>query len=276
MEEKFYTVNEFAKFCETSKSTLLVYDRKGLLKPAKIGENGYRYYTLNQFYDYYVIKALQTAGSSLAEIAAQLKSCDNKKLFTLLKAKRSELGQKQFELMRMQQFIDHMLSQEETTEYSSGKIRTEELSEEYFIAMPTETEYVKFSPPEERHCIDAILKLNRYVKERGYANNILFDSGYIVSGKVISKGLFRPTHYYCKIPFKTNDTYLHIKPAGTYISYYVKGSYYDLAEQYERLQKILLDRGYKVDGDCYISNLTASVLTFSESNTVRIISVRVV
>lgn len=276
MEEKFYTVNEFAKICDAPKSTLLVYDRKGLLKPAKIGENGYRYYSLDQFYEYYVIKALQTAGSSLAEIAQQLKSCDNKKLFALLRAKRTELGQKQFELMRMQKFIDHMLSQEEVIDCDSGKIKIRELPEEYFIAMPTETEYAKSSSPESRHCIDAILKLNKYVKERGYADNILFDSGYIVPEDVILKGLFRPTRYYCQIPFKTNDLYLRTKPAGTYISYYVKGSYYDLAEQYEEFKKILLERGYKTTGDCYISNLTASVLTFLESNTVRIISVRVV
>lgn len=274
MEKEFYTINEFAKFCETTKSTLLVYDRKGLLKPIKIGENGYRYYAINQFYEFYVIKALQIAGSSLSEISDLIKNTDNKKLFDLMRIKRFELGRKQFELMRMQNFIDHMLSEEEIIEYSNGKIRTEKLLEEYFVTMPIETEHIKSSLPEERYCINAILKLNKYINECGYADNVIFDSGYIITEDLISKGLFCPTHYYCKVPFKTNDIHLRTKPAGTYISYCVKGSYYDLPKYYKEFREILLERGYKTSGDFYVHNITASVLTFSKENLVRVISVK--
>lgn len=274
MEKIFYTVNEFAKLCETNKSTILVYDRKGLLKPIKIGENGYRYYSLDQFYEFYVIKALKIAGSSLSEISDLLKSTDSKKLFTLMRTKRFELGRKQLELIRMQNFIDHMLSQEEIIEYGNGKIRMEKLSEEYFIAMPIETEHVGPSLPEERYCINAIFKLNKYINECGYADNVIFDSGYIVMEDLISKGLFCPTHYYCKVPFKTNDIYLRTKPAGTYISYYVKSSYYDLPKYYKEFREILLEHGYKTSGDYYIHNITASVLTFSKKNLIRAISVK--
>lgn len=270
MEEKLYTVNEFAKLCEAPKSTLLVYDRKGLLKPIKVGENGYRYYSPEQFYEYYVIKAFQMAGSSLSEISELLEDRDSSKLSSLLKTKRAELSQKQFQLMRMQQFIDHMLSQEEITDYGDGIIKVKECPEEYFIAMPT-------APKNQQtdgftNCIDAITGLNKYIKERGYTDNILFDSGYIVEKEKILSGKFTPTHYYCKIPFKINDPYLVTKPAGTYISYSIKGSYYDLPKHYENFKRILGERGYKIAGDCYIANITFSTLTFSEDNVVRVIS----
>jgi len=39
-----YTVNEFAKLAQVTTRTLRYYDQIGLLSPAKIGDNGYRYY----------------------------------------------------------------------------------------------------------------------------------------------------------------------------------------------------------------------------------------
>ncbi len=39
-----YTVKDLAQLAGVSKRTLHFYDEKGLLKPASIGENGYRYY----------------------------------------------------------------------------------------------------------------------------------------------------------------------------------------------------------------------------------------
>lgn len=273
MEEKLYTINEFAKLCETPKSTLLVYDRKGLLKPTKIGENGYRYYLPEQFYEYYVIKALQMAGTSLSEIKELLKSGDNKNLPVLLRTKRAELSQRMFELMRMQQFVDNMLSQEELIEFYGEKLRIKEQPEEYFIAMPTG--HKNYSPKEYGDCMDAITNLNKYIKERRYSDNILFDSGYIIEESRYSEESYTPTHYYCKISFKPDDNNLHIKPAGIYASYCVKGSYYDLPKHHEEFRRMLAERGYKIKGDCYISNINFSVLTFSENNVVRIISAKV-
>lgn len=273
MEKKLYTINEFAELCEVPKSTLLVYDKKGILKPIKVGANGYRYYSPEQFYEYYVIKAFQMAGSSLAEISGILESCNRQKLSNLLITKRTELYKKQFELMRMQLFIDHMLSQEELVDNDDGKFKIKELAEEYFIAMPIEAKNI--SNKEFYADISVIPALNKYIKEHGYSDNILFDSGYIVSEEEVLKDNFSPTHYYCKIAFETNDSYLHIKPAGTYASYCVKGSFYDLPAHYEEFKKMVLKRGYKILGDCYISNITFSTLTFSENNVVRIISAKV-
>ena len=45
----FFTTGQFAKLCSTTKETLFHYDSLGLLKPARVGENGYRYYAASQF-----------------------------------------------------------------------------------------------------------------------------------------------------------------------------------------------------------------------------------
>ncbi len=50
MENKFkvMTVSEFAKFHNINTRTLHYYDKIGLFSPIYIGENNYRYYSLQQ------------------------------------------------------------------------------------------------------------------------------------------------------------------------------------------------------------------------------------
>lgn len=48
-KEYFLTSGEFAELCGTTKETLFHYDEIGILKPAWLGENRYRYYTPAQF-----------------------------------------------------------------------------------------------------------------------------------------------------------------------------------------------------------------------------------
>lgn len=46
--ETFFTIGQFADLHEINKKTLMWYDEIGLLKPAAVRENGYRYYTYQQ------------------------------------------------------------------------------------------------------------------------------------------------------------------------------------------------------------------------------------
>ena len=45
---KLFTIGQFSAIHGVTKKTLMWYDEIGLLKPAVIGENGYRYYTYLQ------------------------------------------------------------------------------------------------------------------------------------------------------------------------------------------------------------------------------------
>lgn len=56
--EKLYKVAEFARLCGLPKDTVLYYDRIGLLRPAKVGSNGYRYYTFDRLFTASLIESL--------------------------------------------------------------------------------------------------------------------------------------------------------------------------------------------------------------------------
>ncbi len=66
------TIGEFAKMCGTTVQTLHVYDRKDILKPVAVGEQGYRYYDPIQVYLFHTIVYMKRCGLSLKEISDHL------------------------------------------------------------------------------------------------------------------------------------------------------------------------------------------------------------
>lgn len=72
MKMKEYTTGEFAKLAQVTKRTLQFYDRKNLLKPSSVSENGYRKYTMADLEQLQKILMFKQLGFSLDEIAILL------------------------------------------------------------------------------------------------------------------------------------------------------------------------------------------------------------
>ena len=133
--KKFFTTGEFATLCRTTKETLFHYDRIGILKPNHIGKNKYRYYRLEQFYDYDLINTLKAAGSSLAEIKTYLNNQNTDDFINLLKENKKRLSMERRKLEHMEHLLKNAISLTEkalATPYHTPKIIACE--EEYFIA----------------------------------------------------------------------------------------------------------------------------------------------
>ena len=87
MEKKkgWLTSGAFAGLCGTTKETLRHYKDVRLLTPAHRGENGYFYYDVEQFYDFYAISIFRETGTPLEEIRRCLQSQSMEKTMALLK-----------------------------------------------------------------------------------------------------------------------------------------------------------------------------------------------
>lgn len=84
MANDMITAGQFAKLARTTKRTVTWYDEKGLLKPAIVENNGYRYYQPHQIIDFQVILLLRKLGFSIEEIKEYLaKNNSLKDLFQL-------------------------------------------------------------------------------------------------------------------------------------------------------------------------------------------------
>jgi MerR family transcriptional activator of bmr gene len=66
--EKYFSIGEISKLSNLSVQTLRHYDKLGLLKPSLVKDNGYRYYSLEQFYKLDSIIFYRKLGLSLSEI----------------------------------------------------------------------------------------------------------------------------------------------------------------------------------------------------------------
>lgn len=66
--KEYMNISEFAKIAGANRRTLLFYDKIGLFSPAVVGNNGYRYYTMQQFYTIDTINLLKSVGMSLKDV----------------------------------------------------------------------------------------------------------------------------------------------------------------------------------------------------------------
>ncbi len=70
MQNGYYTSGEFARKANVTIRTIRFYDKQGILKPSKVGENGYRLYSDEDFGRLQRILSLRYLGFSLDEIMA--------------------------------------------------------------------------------------------------------------------------------------------------------------------------------------------------------------
>lgn len=94
MHEKYFTTGEFAKMCNVEKHVLFHYDSINLFKPAITKENGYRYYSYDQYFTFYVIINLKMLGMSLNDIKIYLENRNPSLLLKLLEEKSVEVAEK--------------------------------------------------------------------------------------------------------------------------------------------------------------------------------------
>lgn len=107
-----YTISEVSKSSGVSIKVLYYYHKIGILKPAKIGENGYRYYSENELNRLQQIQFYRTFDMSLKEIAKLLSTSQENHLI-FLKKHRAELEQRKAELSTIIQTLDKTILKEE-------------------------------------------------------------------------------------------------------------------------------------------------------------------
>ena len=113
--EKRYTVNQLARLAGVSRRTLHHYDAIGLLSPAAVGENGYRYYDKESALLLQQILFYRQLGFSLEQIKAPLHRPDFDQL-SALEGHRRDLDR---QVDRLNQLIHTV---EQTIRHLKGEI----------------------------------------------------------------------------------------------------------------------------------------------------------
>ncbi|MFR4383097.1 MAG: MerR family transcriptional regulator [Phascolarctobacterium sp.] len=249
MVQKLFKSGAFAKLCNTTKDTLFHYDDIGILKPAQVSSNGYRYYSLNQMYMFDLIATLKEVGLSLDEIGEYIKHRDTENFVAMLKEKDKKLNHEIKLLTRRRRLLQNTLKLAEASlEIEEDTIKIEYCDEMYFILSD------KVTSTDDKTAFETLSKHFEYVYEHNYYDD--FTTGEIVSTDSVEKETFKTTYLSSRIRRAVRSKYLHIRPSGRYAKKYVRSSYANLRQEYKKFYEELKDIA-PTTGPIYQNDMTS-------------------
>ena len=237
---QLYKIGMFAQMNHITIKTLRFYEEQGLLLPAYVdGENGYRYYTMNQMADIQRITALKQAGFTLDDIKLINQGADTA---YLLSSKKAALLKKIAELTSQIAVIDGYLSGPAGTLDAPVLIRTIpavtvasmkkriDSYDELFSLMPemgAEMERLGCRCALPEYCFTHYL-------EPGFRDeHILIETCEAVTEKKEDSALVK----FRELPEITAACIFH------------KGSYSNFSESYAAILRFIEENGYKICGN---------------------------
>ncbi|WP_313526123.1 MerR family transcriptional regulator [Anaerotignum sp.] len=236
-----FTAGQFAKLHNINKRTLHYYDEIGLFSPLQKGENGYRYYTYLQSPTLEMILAFRELGMSIEVISDYMKNPSVFTLSQLIDTKTQEIDEK----IRQLKEIRNLFMKKKDMLQLSQKL---DLSTIEIVEYPEE--YLLLS-----RSITGTYDLEDYAVLLEHMNELqphrLFNKSYgsmIAVENVMEDNM---EDYYCfftKVETCKNKSDYFLKPKGSYIRTFFKGSWDDLPLAYERIKAFAEEKGLSLHG----------------------------
>ena len=266
------TSGAFAALCGTTKETLRHYKDVGLLLPAHQGDNGYFYYDVEQFYDFYAISIFRQTGTPLEKIRRCLQGQDTAQTLALLREQRTQLEAERQKLEHMDFVLSGALRNLEFGPGPDMVPRTGWFEREHLLALPVrELEGLLPLKASEEELLIAVLERCRALCSQ-YGIQTDFQLGAIHQpGEQGGPGAI--SHLYTRIKEKADFPYYKEKPAGNYLYLCCRGRW-DISAGYAALNRCILERGLETIGDFYACDLAGFILNSVEKNAASMISVR--
>lgn len=265
--ERFFTTGQFAALCGTTKETLFHYDRIGILKPACVGENGYRYYTAVQFYDFDLIRTMKYTGSSLEDIRKCFHNFDTEYFLEMFREKQRGIKEEQRKLEELSGFMQELVQiTEEALDARYGVPRIERDEDEYLLV-------TDFGYREWDSTAAPARLLGEHIRKceaHGIRNHAFVGS--IILHETLKKGELKESFLFTKIPENIwTDEWrrredVRRKPAGTFASVMHKGPYISFGKSIEKLLKFTERERLEIAGDCYVYDMISYIAGAGEED----------
>ena len=274
MERKkgWLTSGAFAALCGTTKETLRHYKDVGLLLPAHQGDNGYFYYDVEQFYDFYAISIFRQTGTPLEEIRRCLRGHDAAETLELLREQEARLTAERKKLEHMEFVLSSALRSLGSGAVPDMVPQTAWFEREHLLAVPAEELEGLMAPAagEDERLIAVLERCRALCGQYGIQTD--FQLGAIHQpGEQGGPGAI--SHLYTRIKEKADFPYYKEKPAGNYLYLCCRGRW-DISAGYAALNRCILERGLETIGDFYACDLAGFILNSVEKNAASMISVR--
>ena len=239
-----FTIGQFAALHEINKKTLMWYDEIGLLKPACIKENGYRYYSYQQSAALETILMLRELNVSLDEIKQFMENRTIDNFASLLQEKITELNQTISHLRSIQKIlINQQQDMDMLRSLDIAEISRVEKQSRYLVAVDM-AENLSFEQEIERVIAETKKHQLRRLHDASY--------GAMLPVEHLYQGKFSEySAIYIEMPFPVSKRGLHLQPAGTYLRAFCKGNWEKLPERYKEILAYAKKQGTTLCGYAY-------------------------
>lgn len=252
--DKLFTIGQFAKLHGINKKTLMWYDEVGLLKPAVIKDNGYRYYTYQQSSLLEAILLLRELNVSITEIKGFLLNRSADSLEKLMADKIREVDDTITHLRAIRAVMS-------AKKQDMSAIRNLNLSE-FSIVEKTEAHYLATvattaDTPFEKEIELVVEEVKKHQLRR------LHDASY---GSIMPvESLYREdfgdySALYIELPFPTQQKGLHIQPRGKYLRAFYQGDWAGLPSRYMEILAYAKGQGLQLYGYAYEKGINELVI----------------
>lgn len=263
------STGEFARLCHTTKDTLFHYEEIGILVPVFVKENGYRYYSAKQFFDFDLINVLKAADTPLLEIKHYLEHRTGDSFLDILKNKEASLERERLRIEQMQ----HRLKQAiHLTEYAirqdKSMPRLVHSPEEYLVTVPLQTQ-----KPTTKEVVSCLQEHLFYCSKKNLTEELPIGS--IVLKETLMAGQCFESFYYSKIAAPIKSSRFLLKPEGEYAAILHHGYYNTLPASYAILFDYIGKNHLVICGNAYEYDLINYLATDKEENYIIEISIQV-
>ena len=268
------TSGTFAALCGTTKETLRHYKDTGILSPAHQGDNGYFYYDVEQFYDFYAISIFRQTGTPLEEIRRCLRGRDTPKTIELLREQKDRLEAERRRLEHMDFVLSSALHSLEFGPGLDMVPQTAWFDREHLLALPVgELEELMTPATSEDEMLITVLEQCQALCARyGIQTDFLLGA---IHPAVEGGGPGKISHLYTRIREKADIPYYMEKPAGNFLYVCCRG-HWDISEAYVTLESYIREQGLNTEGPFYACDLAGFILNSVEKNAASMISVRAI
>lgn len=248
-----FTIGQFAVLHEINKKTLMWYDEIGLLKPACIKKNGYRYYSYQQSATLETILMLRELNVSLDEIKRFMGHRTIESFDYLLKSKIAELSQTISHLKSMQKVLcNHQQDMEMLRSLDLSTISLVQKQSCYLVTVPV-TPDSSFDEEIEQVITETKKYQLRRLHDASYGSMLPVENLY-------QRKFDEYTSLYIEIPYPISKKGLHLQPSGTYLRAFYKGSWDKISDKYKEILAYVDKQGFSLYGFAYETGINEFVI----------------
>ena len=241
-EKTLIPIGKLSKFSRVPRTTLIHYDKVGVLKPAFVGKNNYRYYSFDQIGWVNLIKTMQFLGMPLKDIVGISKHRTPETILRLFSEHVNDLNSvvaKSVDARKLMFTLQTTI--ENSIAVDENKIEFMYEKESHIFLGP-HNDYSK-----GKNDWEELVVFYNFCEQKGLSEDIYYSAWGMFSEERIKRGdwIF-PDRYYLNCPDGENT-----KPAGWYVVGYGRGYYGHTDHLYRKMITYIKENNLEICGPAY-------------------------